>query len=88
MEKVNSFLALEVDPERLFERRTNRLERRRIPRCFDPSEAVPGIGRKQPRQVLWINEFRTMRQRPAKVLAQTCADFACEGARRIQTVCE
>ena len=57
-EEARALLALEAHPERLFERLPHHRQRRRIARCLHPRETVPGIGRKQPRQVLRFRRVR------------------------------
>ena len=88
VEKALALLTLKAHAESLFERRTDRIERRRVARHLDPREAISGIGCQQPSQVLRLGERRAVRERAAKVLAQARANFAGEGARFFQQAIE
>ena len=88
MEETRALLTLETHPERLFERRAHRLQRRRVACHLDPRETVAGIGREQPCQVLRLGQSSSMGQHATEVFTQTRADLTGEGARCLQPALE
>ena len=84
MEKARALVALEAHAEGLFEGRADGVDGRRVARGLDTREAVAGIGREQPSQVLWLGQSGLMGQRATEILSQARADFAGECARLFQ----
>ncbi len=77
-------LALEAYAQRVFEGGAHRLQRRRVTGGLDPREAVAGVGREQPRQVLRLGERGPVGQCAREILAQTRADRPRKGTRMFQ----
>ena len=86
--ETRAAVALEAHAERVFERRPDGGERRRLAGRLDAGQAIARIRGEQPREVLRLGNRRAVRQRPAKILAQTGAGGAGQALRLLQQALE